>query len=244
MTDQTSPDPPGRATRRATAPADRARPWATGWTGLERLEDRIEHGLDDRPRRHQTETSRLAPRRHVPARRGRRASSSSCCRRTRARGSPPAIFAVTASLLFGVSARLPPRARGGRGRTAVLKRLDHANIFLIIAGTYTPFCVLLLPEGVARTTAAGSSGSARCSASRSGCSGSGAPRWLYVPVYVALGWVAVFYLPQLLDARRHGGVRAGRRRRRALHAGRRSSTASSGRTRARAGSASTRCSTR
>ena len=27
----------------------------------------------------------------------------------------------------------------------------------------------------------------------------GAPRWLYVPVYVALGWVAIFYTPQLLD---------------------------------------------
>ena len=31
----------------------------------------------------------------------------------------------------------------------MLKRLDHSNIFLIIAGTYTPFAVTLLPAGPA-----------------------------------------------------------------------------------------------
>jgi hemolysin III len=60
-----------------------------------------------------------------------------------------AVFAATAALLFGVSALYHRRDWGPRG-FAVLQRL-------------------------------------------------GAPRWLYVPVYVALGWVAILYTPQLLD---------------------------------------------
>jgi hemolysin III len=106
-----------------------------------------------------------------------------------------AIFAVTASLLFGVSALYhrgmwSPRTRG------VLQRFDHANIFLIIAGTYTPFSVLLLPDGPARTLLwIVWTGALLGVAFR--VLWVGAPRWLYVPVYIALGWVAVVYLPAL-----------------------------------------------
>jgi hemolysin III len=105
-----------------------------------------------------------------------------------------AIFAVTASLLFGVSALYhrgtwSPRVHG------LLKRMDHANIFLIIAGTYTPFSVLLLDSGPARTLLwIVWTGALLGVAFR--VLWVGAPRWLYVPVYVALGWVAVAYLPQ------------------------------------------------
>lgn len=113
-----------------------------------------------------------------------------------------AIFSVSAALLFGVSAvyhrgHWSPRIMG------VLKRVDHANIFLIIAGTYTPFTVLLLPPGPARTLLSLVWGGAilgvvfRVVWVR-------APRWLYVPVYVALGWVAVVYLPDFM----RGGVAA------------------------------------
>jgi hemolysin III len=107
-----------------------------------------------------------------------------------------AVFAVTAALLFGVSA-LYHRGTWGPRAEAVLKRLDHANIFLIIAGSYTPFTVLLLPPGAARTllwivwTGALAGVAFRVL-------WVGAPRWLYVPVYVALGWVAVVYLPHFL----------------------------------------------
>jgi hemolysin III len=112
-----------------------------------------------------------------------------------------AVFAVTASLLFGVSA-LYHRVRWSAGWHGVLKRVDHANIFLIIAGTYTPFSVLLLPEGAARTLLwVVWSGALAGIAFR--VLWVGAPRWLYVPVYVALGWVAVVFLPDFL---RGGGV--------------------------------------
>ncbi|WP_088316086.1 hemolysin III family protein [Kineosporia sp. R_H_3] len=104
-----------------------------------------------------------------------------------------AIFAVTACLLFGVSA-VYHRGTWSPRTHAILKRLDHANIFLIIAGTYTPFSVLLLPEGKARTlltivwVGAVVGVLFRVLWVH-------APRWLYVPAYAALGWAAVAYLP-------------------------------------------------
>ena len=116
-------------------------------------------------------------------------------------GSPRAavaVFTVSAALLFGVSA-LYHRGSWGPRAHAVLQRLDHANIFLIIAGSYTPFAVLLLQPGPARTLLwivwSGAVGGVAFRVLWIG-----APRWLYVPVYVALGWVAVVYLPAFAAA--------------------------------------------
>ena len=105
-----------------------------------------------------------------------------------------AVFAVTAALLFGISA-LYHRGDWSDRTLGLLKRFDHANIFLIIAGSYTPFSVLLLPPGPARVLLwIVWSGALLGVAFR--VLWVGAPRWLYVPVYIALGWVAVVYLPQ------------------------------------------------
>ncbi len=112
-----------------------------------------------------------------------------------------AIYAVTACLLFGVSA-VYHRGKWSPRTLGVLKRLDHANIFLIIAGTYTPFTVLLLPPGPARVLLWLVWGGALAGVAFR-VFWVGAPRWLYVPVYVALGWVALVYLPDFL---RGGGV--------------------------------------
>jgi hemolysin III len=107
-----------------------------------------------------------------------------------------AVFGVSAALLFGVSA-VYHRGHWSPKVTAFLQRFDHANIFLIIAGTYTPFTVLLLPPGPAHTLLW-----IVWSGAIAGVTFRvfwvGAPRWLYVPVYVALGWVAVIYLPHFL----------------------------------------------
>src|SRR6187401_917944 len=54
-----------------------------------------------------------------------------------------AIFAATAALLFGCSALYHRRQWSPRA-DALLRRLDHSNIFLLIAGTYTPFAITLL----------------------------------------------------------------------------------------------------
>ncbi|WP_153397930.1 PAQR family membrane homeostasis protein TrhA [Ornithinicoccus halotolerans] len=109
-----------------------------------------------------------------------------------------AVFGLTAVLLFGTSA-LYHRGTWNPKAARLLKRLDHANIFLIIAGTYTPFAVLLLPPGEGRVLLwvvwTGALGGVAFR-----ILWVGAPRWLYTPVYVALGWVAVFYLGHFLEA--------------------------------------------
>jgi hemolysin III len=111
------------------------------------------------------------------------------------------LFTLSAALLFGISA-VYHRGQWTQRTHGVLMRFDHANIFLIIAGTYTPFCVLALPFGQARPLL----WIVWCAA-LGGVAFRvlwvGAPRWLYVPVYIALGWVAVIYLPGFWQA---GGV--------------------------------------
>ena len=112
-----------------------------------------------------------------------------------------AVYATTAALLFGISA-IYHRGNWSPPAERLLKRLDHSNIFLIIAGTYTPFSVLLLQDDGGRTLLwLVWAGALAGIAFR--VLWVGAPRWLYTPVYIALGWVAVFYLPDILDA---GGV--------------------------------------
>ena len=108
------------------------------------------------------------------------------------------VFGVSAVLLFGTSA-VYHRGHWSPRVAAVLRRLDHTNIFLIIAGTYTPLSVLLLPASTARTllivvwTGALLGVLFRVF-------WLDAPRWSYVPIYVALGWVAVGFMPQFWRA--------------------------------------------
>ena len=125
-----------------------------------------------------------------------------------------AVYASRLPALRGERA-VPPGHWGPRG--GVLRRLDHANIFLIIAGTYTPLTLLLLPEGTARPLLWMVWGGHRRIAFR--VFWVGAPRWLYTPVYLAMGWAAVFFLPDFLHDRRRGRPRPGGRRRRLYSAG-------------------------
>lgn len=104
-----------------------------------------------------------------------------------------AVYSLTAVLLFATSA-VYHRGRWSPGTAALLKRWDHANIFLIIAGTHTPFAVLLL-EGDQRTTLLWVIWSGALAGVIFRVFWLTAPRWLYTVVYIALGWVAVFYLP-------------------------------------------------
>lgn len=104
-----------------------------------------------------------------------------------------ALYSLTAILLFGTSAVYHRFTWSERTRV-LLKRLDHSNIFLIIAGSYTPFAVVLLPADQERTLLI-----LVWSGALAGVLFRvfwvGAPRWLYTPIYIALGWVALFYLP-------------------------------------------------
>ncbi|MGW4455821.1 hemolysin III family protein [Streptomyces albidoflavus] len=112
-----------------------------------------------------------------------------------------AIYALSACLLFGVSALYHRGTWGARGE-AILRRLDHANIFLIIAGTYTPLTMLLLPEAKGRWLLWGI-WAAALAGILFRVFWVGAPRWLYTPCYIAMGWAAVFFLPDFMRA---GGV--------------------------------------
>ncbi len=106
-----------------------------------------------------------------------------------------AVWVVTMTALFAVSATY----HRGRWRPAVrvwLQRVDHSMIFVFIAGSYTPLCLLLLDGSKSWLVLAVTWGGAavgvvvRLTWHR-------APRWLFVPLYLALGWVALTMLPDL-----------------------------------------------
>ncbi len=111
------------------------------------------------------------------------------------------IFTLTAVSLFTCST-IYHRVPWGPSAKAIWRRIDHANIPLLIAGTYTPFAIYLLEKEQAVIL---------LSIVWGGAITSGvfrvfwlsAPRWLYVPIYLVLGWAALIYLP---DFYRNGGL--------------------------------------
>jgi hemolysin III len=111
------------------------------------------------------------------------------------------IFTLTAVTLFTCSA-LYHRVAWTDKNKAIWRRIDHSNIAILIAGTYTPFAIYLLEPGQARLLLILAWGGALLS-SLLRIFWLSAPRWLYVGGYIALGWAAVIYLPEFLD---QGGV--------------------------------------
>ena len=103
------------------------------------------------------------------------------------------LFTASALLLFGVSAVYHTGTWSPRA-WALLRRFDHANIFLLIAGSYTPFSLILL-EGTERVVLLSVAWGGAILGVLFRVFWTGAPRWLYTPIYIALGWVAVFFIP-------------------------------------------------
>ncbi|WP_442932527.1 PAQR family membrane homeostasis protein TrhA [Micromonospora sp. NBC_01699] len=114
-----------------------------------------------------------------------------------------AIYSVTVCGLFGTSALYHRRVWTERGFQA-MRRLDHSMIFIFIAGTYTPFCVLLLPDRSATILLTIVWAGALAGVAVK-LVWPHAPRWVSAPLYLGLGWVAVAVLPDIL---RYGGVTA------------------------------------
>ncbi|MEV4688859.1 PAQR family membrane homeostasis protein TrhA [Microbacterium sp. LWH3-1.2] len=109
-----------------------------------------------------------------------------------------AVFMATSLLLFGNSA-LYHRFDWKPKTKAILKRIDHANILLLIAGTYTPIAVLALPpQQGALLLVLVWSGALLGILFR--IFWINAPRWLYVALYLLLGWAAVMYIVPLFQA--------------------------------------------
>ena len=109
-----------------------------------------------------------------------------------------AVFMATSLLLFGNSA-LYHRFNWRPAVKVILKRIDHVNIVLLISGTYTPLAVLALPpEKGALLLVFVWSGALLVILFR--VFWLNAPRWLYVALYLALGWAAVMYMGDLFRA--------------------------------------------
>ncbi|MEU1590292.1 hemolysin III family protein [Micromonospora sp. NPDC005710] len=109
------------------------------------------------------------------------------------------IYSLTVCGLFGTSALYHRRVWSERGYQ-VMRRMDHSMIFVFIAGTYTPLCVMLLAPRPATVMLALVWGGALAGVAVK-VVWPHAPRWVSAPLYLALGWVAVAMLPEIL----HGG---------------------------------------
>jgi len=109
-----------------------------------------------------------------------------------------AVFMLTSLLLFGISA-VYHRFNWKPTTLAVFRRIDHSNIFLLIAGTYTPLALnaLPFPKNVILLSIIWG-GTAIGIAFR--IFWLKAPRWLYVALYILLGWGAILYLGDLVAA--------------------------------------------
>lgn len=109
------------------------------------------------------------------------------------------IYSLTVCGLFGTSALYHRRVWSERGYQ-VMRRMDHSMIFVFIAGTYTPLCAMLLAPRPATVMLALVWGGALAGVAVK-VAWPHAPRWVSAPLYLALGWVAVAMLPEIL----HGG---------------------------------------
>lgn len=119
-----------------------------------------------------------------------------------------AIFALSALLLFTVSGiyhrgRWSPRVRRH------LQRFDHANIFVLIAGSCTPFAMLLL-EGADRWWMLGISWGGALGGVVMKVWWLNHPRWISAPIYIALGWAPVFFFGGFVDGAMDYGPAMGR----------------------------------
>jgi hemolysin III len=108
-----------------------------------------------------------------------------------------AIYAATVAGLFGASALYHRINWSTAGARRWMRRLDHSMIFLLIAGTYTPFAVLALhgPLSTAILIVVWAAAAAGIALKLAWID---APKWLVALIYIAIGWVALAAFPQLL----------------------------------------------
>lgn len=108
-----------------------------------------------------------------------------------------AVFASAIALMFAVSA-LYHRITWKPGPRRWMRRLDHAAIYLLIAGTYTPFALLAL-SGAWRWTILAIVWGGALAAILLKLAWVDSPKWLAAAIGIALGWVGVVALPQIWD---------------------------------------------
>jgi hemolysin III len=114
------------------------------------------------------------------------------------------IFAAAVALMFGVSA-LYHRVTWRPATRRRMRRLDHAAIYLLIAGTYTPFGLLAL-SGAWRWTVLPVVWGGAIAAILLKVAWVDGPKWLSAGIGIALGWMGIVALPQLWEHAGRSGV--------------------------------------
>jgi hemolysin III len=115
-----------------------------------------------------------------------------------------AVYALSVAGLFGTSAlyhRVNWRSLGAR---RWMRRFDHTMIFVLIAGTYTPFSLLVL-HGTLGTVILIAVWCAALAGAVFKLLWIDAPGWLGATMYILIGWIAVIAAPELVDSL---GIRA------------------------------------
>ena len=123
---------------------------------------------------------------------------------TRKATTAAAIYAASVSGLFGASA-LYHRVMWRPATRRWMRRLDHSMIFVLIAGTYTPFALLVL-HGTLATAVLGIVWGGAAAGVLLKLVWVDAPKWLMAGIYLALGWVGVATMPQVLSRAGVGAV--------------------------------------
>jgi hemolysin III len=103
-----------------------------------------------------------------------------------------AIFLTASVLLFSTSGVYHLRTWGTRG-DVILRRMDHANIYVFIAATYTPLALILL-DGASQVVLLTLIWSAALGGLVFRMFWLSAPRWLYTALYLLMGWAALGWL--------------------------------------------------
>ncbi len=115
-----------------------------------------------------------------------------------------AVYGVSLVLLYSASAAyhlLPLSA----GKTLVLRRLDHIMIYVLIAGTYTPFCLVAL-RGVWGWSILGAVWGLALAGLFLKLFWITAPRWMSTALYLVMGWVGLAAIHPILQAVPLGAV--------------------------------------
>ena len=109
-----------------------------------------------------------------------------------------AIYSATLLLLFGTSASYHRLAQSERART-IMQRLDHSMIYLLIAGTYVPLCLVAMPPGwgIPMLAIVGSLAALGMVLKLAFFHGA---RYVSYSLYIIMGWVAVIAAPVLVDS--------------------------------------------
>lgn len=111
------------------------------------------------------------------------------------------IFILSMVLLYGASATYHSLNIGGRA-LRIFRKVDHMMIFVLIAGSYTPVCLIVLGGRMGYTLFAVVWGIAIVGMLLKACWVT-CPKWFSSIIYIAMGWVCVFVFGPLWNTLPH-----------------------------------------